>query len=314
MANFGGTYDTGTVDVENASTTVVGNGVVWTDVVQGDFLFSGGTVAVIDSVDTDTNEITLMMDWLGSTEADASYVILKTSWLRYEPALTQQKARAFLQQLEGAGIIYYVADPQTEPDPAIGEDGQYALKTDSAAWSLWLKIDGVWIPQGTPVGASWKGIWDNDTAYILNDAVHRNGNAYIATAPNTNKPPEDEPDYWDLFVAGGGRYEYQLYDTGRPSSGETLVQAVMTTTTIFRAGLLDSEAYAATPSTDPAEFSLQKNGSEFATLTFSAGVNVGVFAALDDITFNDGDRFTIIAPSPRDATLAGISSSIVAFR
>lgn len=61
-------------------------------------------------------------------------------------------------------------------------------------------------PQGIqgntgPVGITWLGNWSNVTAYVVNDAVHHEGSAYIATSNNTNSEPPSAD--WDLLAAEG---------------------------------------------------------------------------------------------------------------
>src|SRR5688572_19530565 len=109
MPGLGGTYSTGTVAVTNASATVPGTGVLWSDVDDGDWLYVAGDVAIIDSVNEDFDEITLKSPWSGATNATAPYIILKMSWLRYEPALTQAKLRALLAQLQAVGSFVFTA-------------------------------------------------------------------------------------------------------------------------------------------------------------------------------------------------------------
>lgn len=147
---LGGTYGFGTVDVENGSTVVVGDNVLWTDVIQGDWLSCDGLVMPIDAVELDsvtsTFSLTLMRPWPGDTQTAAVYTILKMSWLRYDPAASQAKLRALLQLLNSSGFFFAVPEASSVPDPEIGEDGQWALKPTTL--ELWFKILGSWVSQG----------------------------------------------------------------------------------------------------------------------------------------------------------------------
>jgi hypothetical protein len=96
MSTFGGFYSTGTIDVTNNSAAVVGHGVVWNDVVEGDWLYRGGVVGIIDSVNGTFDGITLKAPWAGATAAGSTYIIQKMSPLRYDPALVSLKVRDFI--------------------------------------------------------------------------------------------------------------------------------------------------------------------------------------------------------------------------
>lgn len=64
---LGGTYNTGMVGVTLGSATVSGSGVLWSDVVEGDWLQVGTAVGVIDSVNGGYDTITLKDGWAGAT-------------------------------------------------------------------------------------------------------------------------------------------------------------------------------------------------------------------------------------------------------
>jgi len=52
-------------------------------------------------------------------------------------------------------------------------------------------------------GISWRGAWDPDTSYAVNDAVAYDGSSYVAIAPNTRRPPTRSPSTWDTLAAQG---------------------------------------------------------------------------------------------------------------
>ena len=309
---LGGTYATGTASVTNGSPTVPGTGVLWLDVVEGDWLQIGVAVAVIDSVSTDYGTITLKDNWPGSTAANSAYRILKMSWLRYDPSLTQQKLREFIVGIEQAGIFLFVSG--TSPDPSLGEEGQFALKTNSNPWKLWLRENGAWVLLGTPAGLNWLGLWNGATAYVPNDSVRRLGAAYIAILANTNQPPESSPTYWDILSDGGQRYDVAGWASARPDSGEHMIQVAIPTQTTFYANMTFSVGKADTAAAASAVFSIQKNGVEFATMTFAIGATSATFVCAVDTILAPGDILSVIAPNPRDATLANISTTLVGFR
>ena len=146
---LGGIYDTGTISVINGSATVVGTGVFWPDVLEGDHLHVDGWVLLVESVDTGTNTITLMKPYPGTTWATATYQLVKMSWLRYDPSTVMFQVRALLAKLNDAGLIYYTTGT---PDPAIGENGDLAINTSGELWTFYTKASGVWVLQTAVVG------------------------------------------------------------------------------------------------------------------------------------------------------------------
>lgn len=71
----------------------------------------------------------------------------------------------------------------------------------------------------------------------------------------------------------------------------------------FSAGLVPSTAVAVTASSTTVVFSLQRNGSEFGTLTFVSGNVRGTYTGTET-TFLTNDVLTIVAPSSTDVTLS----------
>lgn len=119
--------------------------------------------------------------------------------------------------------------------------------------------------------------------------------------------------YLGISTAIFTRYDLVTFDTDRPASGE-LVLKIYPPGVTFRAGLTDSAAGAEVAATSTSFFSITKNGVEFARITFSAGSAVGVFSCAADVSFTTGDVLRIIAPAVRDATLSGVSATIIGYR
>ena len=201
---LGGTYSQGTIVLDNGSTTASGVDVLWNDVLEGDELWPSGHGAMIIGADVvhPFDTITLLTPWPGTSLLGSTYVIVKTSWKRHDVTELQKLWRTLAAELEATGNFIFVEGD--EPDPEMGENGQFALKTNVAPWRLWYKEVNVWVPQGIPVGSIWRGAWEAATTYQINDVVGRNGGSYInVTADNLNKPPESNPDDWDLVAAPG---------------------------------------------------------------------------------------------------------------
>jgi hypothetical protein len=109
------------------------------------------------------------------------------------------------------------------------------------------------------------------------------------------------------------RYDLATFDTDRPASGELILKIYPVGVT-FRAGMIDSQGGAEVAATASSVFSLTKNGTQFATLTFGAASATGVIACASDTTFTTGDVLRVIAPSPRDATLSGVAATFIGYR
>jgi hypothetical protein len=148
MGALGGTYNTGTVSVTNGATSVVGTSVMWSDIEEGDWLWVGGVVSIIDSVDPSLVILTLKDPWPGGTNAAANYRITKMSWLRYEPALVGSRLKALLDALSSTAFLFVSG---TVPDPGLGSDGQFALKVNDGSFLLWKKVSGQWVLQASPM-------------------------------------------------------------------------------------------------------------------------------------------------------------------
>ena len=201
---LGGTYSTGSITVTNGSVVVSGLGVVWNDVLEGDEIWPSGHGAMIIGADVvhPFNSITLLTPWPGTSLIGSTYVIVKTSWKRHDVTELQKLWRTLAAELEATGNFIYVEGD--EPDPEMGENGQFALKVNVAPWRLWLKEVNVWQQQGVPVGSIWRGPWNAVTTYQVNDVVGRIGSSYInITLDNLNKPPELNPADWQLTGAAG---------------------------------------------------------------------------------------------------------------
>lgn len=168
-----------------------------------------------------------------------------------------------------------------------------------------------------------KGAWSAVATYALTDMVYKSGYVFVSMQDgNLNHAPDDvgtpgDTAWWMYMgtaVPGpsgvGDQFDVPVYVQMYPRSGEVFPRFVFTGTTAFPAGLTQSRAKATVASTATAVVSLRKNGVEFGTLTFSAGIQTGVFASAGGATFSAGDEFTMVWPSPRDATLYDVAVTL----
>lgn len=310
--NLGGIYKTGTVSIENGSNTITGVGTQWTTIAeQGDYILVDGKILIITASITD-QALESEIPWAYATVTDVDYVLVKMSWLRYEPAILQQKVRELISMLTAAGLFYFVEGD--EPDPGIGSDGQWALKVNDGNWKIWLKVGGAWALQGSPTNIELQGVWDPTKSYLIGDVVSWLGRLWKSLiADNLNNQPDLDDTKWQMVLQGGDRYDLWFFDTDRPASDELINKGFPTGVT-FPVGITDSHASAEVASTNVAVFSFKKNGVEFATLTFNPGNSTGVWSCPVETTFNLGDVLTHHAPAVRDPTLSGVGGNLVGFR
>jgi len=109
-------------------------------------------------------------------------------------------------------------------------------------------------------------------------------------------------------------YDVAIYIPGVPTAGATLITKRFTRSVTFPAGFADSQSGCEVAATASTVFSLRKNNSQIGTVTIGAGNTEGIFALATEITFVAGDRLTVVAPDPADATLAGLSLTLAGTR
>ena len=64
------------------------------------------------------------------------------------------------------------------------------------------------IPRGDtgPSGdITWRGGWNESTAYGVNEAVYYSGSSYVSTQANTNKRPDQNTSHWDIMAQAGAQ-------------------------------------------------------------------------------------------------------------
>jgi hypothetical protein len=194
------TYSTGTVSVSANGTVVTGTGTIWSgiNVRPGDLIQIGSVLTFVSDV-TDTTHLVIPA-FSGSSVSGSAYTAFQSSPLRFAGGQAMADVEALVAVLNGMGTIYAVSG--SVPDPSIGSNGQYALKTNTSTWQLWLKVSGAWVLQSTPVGTTNRGAWSSTLAYAANDIVTYSGSAYLCYLGNTNIVPPNAT-YWAVLGAKG---------------------------------------------------------------------------------------------------------------
>ncbi|MBR0962261.1 hypothetical protein [Bradyrhizobium japonicum] len=195
-------YETGTVSVAADGTAVTGVGTIWsgTNVRPGDRFDSGHFSALIVEV-VDETHLTIT-PWPGSTLSGAPYKI----WPNYPQRVVGAEAMATVNQLVAAldvdGFIWFVAADLTEPDPSLGNDGQYADQPTTG--KKWVKVGGVWTYLGIFKAFQFTGAYNVVTTYSVGDVMTDAGSSYVWINPTPGSGhAAPNPTYWQLLAAKG---------------------------------------------------------------------------------------------------------------
>jgi hypothetical protein len=90
------------------------------------------------------------------------------------------------------------------PETVPGEPGKSAYQIAVDAGYTGTQTQWLESLRGTPgLGFAWRGGWDWQAQYVVNDVVNYGGAAWAATAPNTNMPCPSHPEAWSLFADRG---------------------------------------------------------------------------------------------------------------
>jgi hypothetical protein len=103
----------------------------------------------------------------------------------------------------------------------------------------------------------------------------------------------------EVYDIGGGM-------PGSPQANEVVLGYVAPRPFTLPAGASASRAQCITSATATTVFSIQRDGSTWGTITFPPDGIVGTFIASAAVPFVAGERLTVVAPDPADATLADL--------
>lgn len=193
-------YATGTISVAADGTAVTGAGVNWsgTNVRPGDRLDSGHFSALIVEV-VDETHLTIT-PWPGATLSGAAYNIWPNYPQRVVGAEAMTTVNRLVADLSNRDIPVIVGASETEPDPSLGDDDQYADQPTTG--KKWVKVGGVWTFVGIFKAFLPKGAWDSGATYTVNDVVTSGGSSYICILDHTNHAPPNTT-YWQLLASKG---------------------------------------------------------------------------------------------------------------
>lgn len=161
------------------------------------------------------------------------------------------------------------------------------------------------VPSGAAEHANEIAIRDNG-AWVY--VVPKEG--FVATVADENVLVWYSGASWSALPTGAPTpYDVGGTIVGIPSSDMVMLRYPMPRAVSFPTNLVGSLAVSGVAASASAEFSIRKNGVQFATMTFGAGLTTAVFAGTAT-NFAAGDVLTIMAPNTPDTTLADLGFAL----
>ncbi|MGM4955702.1 hypothetical protein ACT4MK_10130 [Bradyrhizobium barranii] len=194
-------YSTGTVSVAAGGTIVTGvGGAIWSDTNArpGDIFQIGNFQSVI-SDKTDTTHL-VIPPWGGGAQAGVAYKIWQVSPQRFAGSESLATVNKLVAAFNTSGFFVFVDIDATDPDPSLGDDGQFAFQPTTG--KTWAKSAGVWAYLGIYKAFQLKGAWSGATAYAAGDVVTLSGSSYVCVLDHTNHTPPNVT-YWQLLASAG---------------------------------------------------------------------------------------------------------------
>ena len=274
----------GAVNLMAGSRTVTGVDTSWeTSLITSGKFYAQGYVGHIDTVDSET-QLTLTRGWPGPTQANAAYDIepFSETTLAMMQAVTAMAAAA--RRVDAGSFV--------DPDAIGVSDADRSAYDDRDKGFVFVKI--------------------TSTDYLVSvkrSATHADWGAYTSWLPVKG-------DAGSPGAAGtngvGNYYDPSIQIPGRPPTGE-LYKTVFVRPVNFPSSLAASIGKAGTAADDDAVFAFLKNGVQFGTATFAAAATTATFAGTST-NFAPGDILSIVAPDPRDLTLADVLITLAGAR
>jgi len=106
--------------------------------------------------------------------------------------------------------------------------------------------------------------------------------------------------------------DVNVFTAGLNTNNQRMWRQQMTRACKFPSGAANSKAEGRVASTGTVVYSISKNGTPFATVTFTTSAT-GVWAQASDATFAAGDLIEVDGPATADGTLADVSINLQGF-
>lgn len=250
----------------------------------------------IDEV-IDNTTLRLLDDWPDEPFEDAVYFVLRDAESR-NPPLAQ--TRVLRDQYERLRIFDYARPIFAIKEFGVAEPPDYAV---DEACVVGADAEGVFFGRESAIArkteAGWE-LFEPKYGWQVVSEIDPNGNNTTRVWTGSEWALPNLPVVFNVAMT----------ISGRPQAGEEPPGFVFTEFVTFPAGLAGSRAKAQVAATSEAVIGLEKNGTQFGTLIFAAEDTTGVLDSDSEVSFEDGDVLTWIWPSPRDATLAGVSMTL----
>ena len=165
------------------------------------------------------------------------------------------------------------------------------------------------VPSGAAEHANEIAIRDNgEWVYLLPKK------GFVATVADENVLVWYSGAAWSALPTGAPTpYDVGGTIVGIPSSDMVMLRYPMPRAVSFPKNLVGSLAVSGVAASASAAFSIRKNGVQFATMTFGAGLTTAVFVGTAT-SFAARDVLTIMAPNTPDTTLADLGFSLAGTR
>ncbi len=184
-----------------------------------------------------------------------------------------------------------------------------SIGSSSIGWYLdWVTLQGgTSAPTLPSTLMNFRGAWSAATAYNANDTVVSGSVAYVALAANTNVAVSTAAT-WAPLAPATQPYDIVSSLVGKPSAGGTVLLLTFARTASFAANFAGSVGTCGTNPASTAVYSVSKNGTQVGTASISTSC-VFTFATSGGaaVGFAAGDRLTVTAPDPQDATLSDVA-------
>lgn len=273
-------YNDGQVSLTNGSTMMVGIATAWQlALVTGGLLLIEGQpyTAAIQNVTSDT-QAELSLPWSGTT-GTFDYTIFRetaqsTKGTEANDRLAQISYKywtgTFLQPDASGTLAQRAAYDDVDPDPVF-----IYVRDDVVPFLIYMKRSAT------------HADWSAGTALV--------GPAGSPGAPGIN--------------GIGDKYSIGIHDPGRAGAAEVIAEYILDATVAFPLNFAGSFSKAGIAATATAVWSIRKNGVQVGTITYAAAGTTGTFAGAA-VSFIAGDIFSVVAPSPRDATLSNVKHTL----
>ncbi|MCA6107717.1 hypothetical protein [Bradyrhizobium cenepequi] len=223
------------------------------------------------------------------------------SALRFAGATAMESVNKMVAALNTNGIPVIVPPTETEPDPSLGEEDQYAIQP--GAYKFWLKTGGVWVFQGVYRGFNPTGPYDNDRTYSIGDVASSGGTSYVwlHDEPGSGHAPPNAT-YWQVLAAkgDGATVSVGTTTTGAPGSGASVTNSGTSSDAVFDFTIPAGKGYGGSSSTSLAIGTGSKTFAIGTGYAYQVGNYIRASSAANGANFMEG---TVTAYSGGNITI-----------